>query len=1104
MVNIVTFFILRHITSIDRNICNFISICCAICFAYFAAKFFVFKSKQDTKEGVILEAVRFVGARIFAMFVEIFGFAFLCDSIRMSEFISKFIVQFLVIVINYFLSKLVVFKKNKVSLIDRLIANWSWILAAVITFIFMIAVMMYGDVGPFGGRSYTMVDSIHQYVPFFSDYKAKLLDHGSMFYTWKVGMGVNFQSLFFYYLASPLNLLVIFFKRASIPLLITYLTVLKITFSAGAFGYYLSRHKGGVKNSSLITAFGVAFAINNYVLGYMWNVMWLDCIMVLPLIILGFERLMEGKSPKMYCLSLAYCLYCNYYIAFMVCIFMVLWFFSESHGGVKKFFVNGLRFAGYSILSAGMTAVSLLTAYLGIMKTAAGTIKMPKWSWYQNIREIFKAHTFFTDPIKIMTFDGGVNLYCGIFVLLLAFCYLFLGSEKIWRRIGKFLLLAVLIISFNNVQLNFIWHGFHDQYGIPNRFSFLYIFVLLTMAYRAAIRLRYINGYYVTSALFLVCGFWSYTLYDSSKSFNDYLTVGIICTVGITLAGYIISMVKSVKARHSKVVNVIIAVMILSEILVNGAHSMDYIGSADAPKYMERANEMEEITAEMKKRAEDQGVIFYREDMINPTVLDEATLNGMNSIGIFCSTVRGDTVTAAGHLGFYTGANEYLYYGACHATNMLLGVKYVYATRADYYNPDETLPAVYESDVINVYEYKYALPPVYMVKDGYADLDMLNARDITNVNTFAVEASGNPDYIYDDVHFVLEPSAVNARSWVDAKSEDLVGYTADNNGKPEVSIKFTVDAPMRYVVDIIANNVYKVKYKLNGKQVAHDRYQSQIFDLGDLKNGDEVLLTVEFSDSYSEKGSIRFDFAALNKEVLAKDYDLIKSGAMNIEEAKDGYLKGTINAKNGGLMFAAIPYDEGWSIYVDGKKQKIEKIQKAFMGVRLSAGEHEIEFKYTAPGFYLGMTVTILSWGVFLLLIILHNVKKQREEAEKKKKAERQAEESENESEDDEEYDIADGAEYDSDNETDDESDDTDFSDEENDDSEDGKESGATDNEAVEKSVVSDKNRPVRIRQKRGDTDFLDDEEDDDSEDEEDPENEKFDRFRKTLEHKKK
>lgn len=41
------------------------------------------------------------------------------------------------------------------------------------------------------------------------------------------------------------------------------------------------------------------------------------------------------------------------------------------------------------------------------------------------------------------------------------------------------------MMSFNNTLLNYIWHGFHDQYGIPNRFSFLFIFILLSMGYEA-------------------------------------------------------------------------------------------------------------------------------------------------------------------------------------------------------------------------------------------------------------------------------------------------------------------------------------------------------------------------------------------------------------------------------------------------------------------------------------------------------------------------------------------------------------------------------------------------------------------------------------------
>ena len=91
----------------------------------------------------------------------------------------------------------------------------------------------------------------------------------------------------------------------------------KLIFSAGSFGYYLSRRNKKIVNSPMITAFSVAFALNNYMAGYFWNIMWLDCIMVFPLIMLGYKRLMRDSDPRMYTLALFYSLFCNYYISFI-------------------------------------------------------------------------------------------------------------------------------------------------------------------------------------------------------------------------------------------------------------------------------------------------------------------------------------------------------------------------------------------------------------------------------------------------------------------------------------------------------------------------------------------------------------------------------------------------------------------------------------------------------------------------------------------------------------------------------------------------------------------------------------------------------------------
>ena len=70
-------------------------------------------------------------------------------------------------------------------------------------------------------------------------------------------------------------------------------------------------------------------------------------------------------------------------------------------------------------------------------------------------------------------------------------------------------------------------------------------------------------------------------------------------------------------------------------------------------------------------------------------------------------------------------------------------------------------------------------------------------------------------------------------------------------------------------------------------------------------------------------------------------------------------------------MFTSIPYDEGWSVKVDGEKIQPEKIADAFIGISLQKGEHKIEMSYCPKGFLIGMVLTgisgLLFIGVFLV-----------------------------------------------------------------------------------------------------------------------------------------
>ena len=75
----------------------------------------------------------------------------------------------------------------------------------------------------------------------------------------------------------------------------------------------------------------------------------------------------------------------------------------------------------------------------------------------------------------------------------------------------------------------------------------------------------------------------------------------------------------------------------------------------------------------------------------------------------------------------------------------------------------------------------------------------------------------------------------------------------------------------------------------------------------------------------------------------------------------------TVSLDKKNYVFYAVPYEEGWTAYVDGKKVDIERVNVGFMAVLVGEGEHTVRFEYMTPGLETGLIVTIVG---FVLLVI--------------------------------------------------------------------------------------------------------------------------------------
>ena len=109
---------------------------------------------------------------------------------------------------------------------------------------FLISLVLFAIYGiyPFGSITFLRKDMYHQYLPFMTEFYHKIKSGDSLYYSWNAGLGANFTALYVYYLASPLNWLVILFPESHILEFMSYLVLIKTGFMGVTFSYYLRQH----------------------------------------------------------------------------------------------------------------------------------------------------------------------------------------------------------------------------------------------------------------------------------------------------------------------------------------------------------------------------------------------------------------------------------------------------------------------------------------------------------------------------------------------------------------------------------------------------------------------------------------------------------------------------------------------------------------------------------------------------------------------------------------------------------------------------------------------------------------------------------------------
>ncbi len=886
------------------------------------------------------------------------------------------------------------------------------ILAFAVPFVIMTSAFALMSVAPFGNKQILVVDLWHQYYPFLADFQDKLKHGESLFWSWTQGGGVNYFALMSYYLASPLNFLSVFVPSEWLREFLMFSVAIKIAL-AGMFTAIFIRSMYKVHDFSLVV-FGCCFSFCAFFMGYYWNTIWLDTVCLTPLVALGAVKLFTEGRFRLYVVTLALSLLANYYIGLFTCIFVFLMFVAYSivkWGGIKDFFTKLLRTGVFSLIAIGLTAFFLLPAFFGLQNTNATGSTFPN-NFDINIgatddlmgvlaamKDISSNMLSFISPATKEA-DALPNIACGAATIVLAI--LFLTSKKISVRekIVDVCLVLFMMISCVIRQLDYIWHGFHFTNMIPYRFSYLISFVLVIMAFRAYMLLDFSSRWDVivaglaTAALILL----AIGKQDAKTIVGTAVICLVLCVMLFMFTGRIIP---------KQAVLIVLSVMVLAESAVTAYVGVKTTSVTDKSGYPSGEENTEQLINYMNEVEKDTTEL-WRAETTSTQTLNDGSLNHYNGLSMFNSMANVDITRFFENFGMkgWKSGNRYTYVESSPVTNMFMNLKYIISRDGNFRNTYD-LTQVYSSSYERLLKNEHYIPMGFMVKSDLLEWREDDREDQFNPfdrqNEFFRLATGIEENVYTALQVVSQGHFDSSKFTVNKTSYGNYSFSCtDASITPYV--KWNYEAPK--------DGLYCMYAKISGGDnvtvMVNDEAQPSTYGMdrpyiaciGEFRKGDKISVYAQLE--LGQAGSAQVYVNLLNQDVFEQGYEILSKDVMKTETLSQSSMTGTISVTEPGLFYTSIPYENGWSAFVDGEEVEITPVGKylatesvnpneppkqtlkggSLLAFELGSGTHKIELRYYPKGFWPGFAVTVVCLGTFIFLCVyIYIIKKRKTKA---------------------------------------------------------------------------------------------------------------------------
>lgn len=769
---------------------------------------------------------------------------------------------------------------------------------------------------PFGAQSFLAEDLVFQYVDFFAWFKRVLAGQESVFYSTACGLGANTWGLYSYYLASPFNLLLLLFDQEHLTLFVFAADALKLGCMQLAAMFYLRRRFGVSRGWSGVLALGYTWCL--WTATNLRNPMWLDALILLPLLMWAVWELVRRGRWLPLCLLTAADVVCCWYTAYMTVLFLILvaileWWSAECRdesGEHVPLWRLALRFARPMLLALVLCAWTFVPTVMAMLESGG----VEETSLLGIIQGILGAGSPLEMAMKLFTTKPGCfvrgfvpalydrlrpvpQFYCGV-ILMGCFAGFFVSRHVTGRvKGGLGVLVAVMLASILLTPLQAIWCGFRAPTGFYSRVC---VFVAPVLMWAAG---------------------WLWQAESGAPSGTS------------RLAGLL----------GSRVALGAVCAFVVADLTLGAALAWRTLYCGYSQEYHDGCVAQ---SAQQISDLEGLGGCTWRADRTFTragfAALNDEMGRGYMGISSYSSAHNQDALDFLSALGYSKPGQISVRYAApVLSSDALLGVRYVCSQQP--VAGETLLEDVSQVSGGSAYESPYALGLGYLVSGDATSAALEGGNPFERQNELASALVGHEVKLFRPAVATEAVADEGARAWDVTVPAGCLGYAY-------------ADVPSGYVDGVMLD--------VDGvSQQEGWRFQQTLRPFSAVEGGEPGVHRVVMSGIDNKKAVPLEDasctFYYLDLNALQSLTDELGAYQATFDSFAGSGISGRVTADSDGWLMVSVPHEAGWTVTVNGARVETRgAFGDALTLVPVAAGENSFEMTFVSPGFVPGCVLS--------------------------------------------------------------------------------------------------------------------------------------------------